>query len=535
MPTLTFGAAIVELLTEHHGVDTVFGIPGVHTIELYRGVAATGVRSIVPRHEQGAGFMADGYGRISGKPGVCLLVSGPGLLNALTPIAQAWHDSQPMLVIAATTASADLGRGVGPLHDIPDQAGLVRQLTSISEVVDDPHRFAELVGEAWYGWATSRPRPVHLAIPTDLLARTVRPIAPCHRSVTPPTADTSAIDAAVGLLDGSRATVIVAGGGALGAAGAVRALAERLDAPVVTTGNAKGLLPADHPLCVGTLLAFAPVLAMIGDADVLVAIGTELSAVERLTTGASLDLPATVIRIDIDATQFERQPATVGIGLDAATAVALLLERITATTADGAARAGAARNAVVWPREIAAHLDWLTALDDATPAEAIVALDSTQLAYSAQHVVPWSSPGTWLAPYGLGTLGPALPMAIGARVARPDAPVLALAGDGGSLFTLPELATAVDLQAPLTLVVWDNAGYGEIRDSFDRAGAPRSGTETTAHDLVAIAAGFGCHAERVDEPAALATALTASWQRPGVSVVVATDPARTPHQTGDGG
>src|SRR3954452_5286491 len=144
------------------GVEVVFGIPGVHTIELYRGLERAGLRAITPRHEQGAGFMADGYARVTGRPGVCVLITGPGVTNALTPIAQAYHDSVPLLVVASTTARPDLGRGRGPLHDLPDQAALVRSLAASSETVLDPADVADALRRAWAAMTTGRPRPAHV-------------------------------------------------------------------------------------------------------------------------------------------------------------------------------------------------------------------------------------------------------------------------------------------------------------------------------------------------------------------------------------
>src|SRR4051794_11899320 len=157
------------------GVTVVFGIPGVHTIELYRGLHRAGLRAVTPRHEQGAGFMADGYARVSGRPGVCVLITGPGVTNALTPIAQAWHDSVPLLIVASTTARADLGRGRGPLHDLPDQAALVRSPAPSSETVLDPADVGPALRRAWAALHTGRPRPAHVAIPVDVLGEAVAP------------------------------------------------------------------------------------------------------------------------------------------------------------------------------------------------------------------------------------------------------------------------------------------------------------------------------------------------------------------------
>jgi acetolactate synthase-1/2/3 large subunit len=217
---------------------------------------------------------------------------------------------------------------------------------------------------------------------------------------------------------------------------------------------------------------------------------------------------------------------------DAALALRGLVAALPERPADrdpGATRAAETVGAVDLGAQARQHAPWLDALESTIGADVTVILDSTQLAYSALHAVPAARPGQWLAPYGLGTLGPALPMAVGARLGRlrrgdGPAPVVAIAGDGGVLFTLPELATAVDIGGPLVLVVWDNGGYGEIRDSFDRAGAPRTGTETTAHDLVAIARGFGAVATRADDPAALADAVSAGLRSDAPTVVVVPEP-----------
>lgn len=525
---MKFGEAIIDLISDSYGVDTVFGIPGVHTIELYRGVHRRQLRSVVPRHEQGGAFMADGYSRVTGRPGVCLFVTGPGVLNAMTPIAQAWHDSMPMLVLAATTATGDRLRGRGSLHDVGDQTAITREITSISETVEDPDRFAELVADAWSSWATGRPRPVHLAVPVDLLSRETGPISAVSRPRRPMEPERTDIAAATTALRNSVRPVILAGGGARAAGDDIRALADFLDAPVVTTGNAKGMIPADHPLSVGTLLPFAPVLDLLEKADVVLALGTEFSEVDRLYTGAALAISGTLIRVDIDPAQLSSYlAADIGIAADTGRTVAALLTGLRSTPPvprSGAVRSAETVAAVTFSAQTTGHAPWLDALGASLTADTVTVLDSTQLAYSALHYLPGGRPGNWIAPYGLGTLGPALPMAIGARIGRPEAPVVAVAGDGGVLFTLPELATAVDDGSPLTLVIWDNAGYGEIRDSFDRSSAPRVGTETTAHDLVAIAKGFGAAASRVDSPAEFSDALTAASARGGVTVIVATEP-----------
>jgi thiamine pyrophosphate-dependent acetolactate synthase large subunit-like protein len=526
---MTFGSEAVRLLTKY-SVDTVFGIPGVHTIEFYRGVAECSMRSIVPRHEQGAGFIADGYGRISGKPGVCILVSGPGVLNAATPIAQAWHDSMPLFILAASTSTKLRGRNRGPLHDIPDQSAMLEQLCDVSVTVTDPEQYAEVVEGIFANWSMSRRRPVHISIPTDLLVADVGRIEKRESAKTAREISRTEISRAVELLSKADMPVVICGGGGVRDAALVRLLVETINAPLITTGNARGILPNDHPLNVGTLLPFTGSQALISKSDLVLAIGTEFSEVDVLYTGKLIERPSKLIRIDIDADQFI-EPFVADVSIEGSTS------RVIPLLIGGLATSGfvsryegapqdviAARRDIKWSAQSRSHFEWLDAISAAMPKGTTVSIDSTQLAYTAHHYLPWSEPNRWIAPYGLGTLGPALPMGIGAQVAAPGEPVLVLAGDGGSLFTISEMATARDVGGPLVTVIWDNGGYSEIRDSFDRAHAPRSGVDTSAHDLVAIAKGFGLSAERVKDPEALGEAIIAGFKSSSPTVIVATEP-----------
>jgi thiamine pyrophosphate-dependent acetolactate synthase large subunit-like protein len=508
---LRVGEALAEELRAL-GVEVAFGIPGVHTIELFRGLGRAGIRMVTPRHEQGAAFMADGYARVSGRPGVCVLITGPGVTNALTPIAQAWHDSVPLLVLASTTERRLLGRGRGPLHDLPDQAALVRELGVFSETVLDPGTATEDLRRAWAALRDGRPRPAHLAVPLDVLAEPGAPAAGAAPAPSPRTPEPTAVERAAELLAGARSPAILLGGGAQDAGGPALAIAERVGAPIALTGNAKGAVPSSHPLVLGVTLVFPAVADLLEEADVVLLAGTELSEVETvLLGGRALRFGGTVIRIDVDPGQIDAgASADVGLVADATAALTAITDALPEGSPggdrDGAARAATARAAIDWGDQAQFH-PWLDALDAALPADRIVALDSTQLAYAAPAHMRAERPRSWLAPYGFGTLGPALPMAIGAKLAAPRRTVVAVAGDGGILFTLPELGTAVDLGLTLPVVVWDNAGYGEIRDFFDRAGAPRLGTEVTTRDLLKVAEGFGCATAEATTPAALGDAV----------------------------
>jgi thiamine pyrophosphate-dependent acetolactate synthase large subunit-like protein len=506
-------------LLEQYGVDTVFGIPGVHTLEIYRGLAASEIRHISPRHEQGAAFMADGYARVAGKPGVCTLITGAGLTNAATPIASAYHDSIPMLVLSSATACADNGRGHGTLHDLPDQRAFMATITGESIEVRDPAELPEAFARAFEIFESRRPRPVHIGIPIDVLdlpgsawerlpARGARPLA-----------DPALVARAVELLAGAERPMLLLGGGAVAAGAEATAVAERLGAPVGLTVNAKGVLPDSHPLSLGTTLTLRPVHAAFTEADVVLAVGTEFGETDYFYApgAAAPEFAGSLVRVDIDADQLHRQrPAAVGLHGDAAATLAAIDAGLAARGRERSTagdRAAALREGRRWWPGTEKFLPFLAALDRGIPENGILVSDSTQPAYVAHHSWPGRAPRGYIAPGGFGTLGPALPMAIGAQIAAPRRPVVALAGDGGALFTIQELASAADLGLPIALVIWQNDGYGEMRDSMDRIGAPRMGTEVSSHDFVLLAEGFGCRGVRTesldDLPGALAEAFAA--------------------------
>ncbi len=517
---MNVGEAVIELLT-HYGVDTVFGIPGVHNIEMYRGLARSGVRAVSPRHEQGAGFMADGWGRVTGRPGVCCVISGPGFTNILTPIGQAFHDSQPLLVLSSTTPTGDLGRAHGPLHDLPDQALLGRSVTAFSETVFAADEVPELIAAAWAQFTARRPRPVHLTFPTDVLEQPCEPQLKLDGASARPRPDAALIAEAVTLLRVAAHPMIIAGGGSIDAGDELRVLAERLVAPVVLSGNAKGTLPSSHPLCVGNMLSAAPVQRALAAADAVVVIGSEVSDADIWNGGFPLALGGWIVRIDIDEAQLDRRMTpTVSIVADAALAMSALVDALDAGPApladavEGEELAASLRADVHRTYE-SAMVPWLEAIEAALPDDRIVALDSTQLAYAAHSFLSCEQPRSWLAPFGFGTLGCAVPMAIGAAVAAPDRPVFALVGDGGWLFTVAEMATAVDERLDIVVVLWDNRGYGEIKASFDRVQAPRMGVDVTSADPELIARGFGWAAHTVDVPAALEHAIVEAFAAGG--------------------
>jgi acetolactate synthase I/II/III large subunit len=491
------GEALITLI-ERTGATTVFGIPGVHTLELYRGIGASGLRHVAPRHEQGAAFMADGYARVTGRPGVCVLIGGPGLTNAITPIAQAYHDSVPLLIVSGAVPASQ--RDLGEIHDLPDQQALLDTVTAFSHTVTDPDELGEVMDRALEVFGSRRPRPVHIAVPLDVIRRPAAIEGWAPSVPAPPVADPADVADAAALLAAARRPLVLLGGGAVDAGPEALAVARSLAAPIGLTINARGTVPDDDPLCLGSALSFAPVSDLIRAADATLLVGAQLSDLELWGLSEPLELPG-LVRIDIDADQLQRRwHAEVALHGDSAATLAAIGESLPAPDpARAEAVAGeirTARAALDPPAEVARFSELLEVLDRVLPEDRIVAGDSTQPVYAANHLLGMARPRSWLMPIGYGCLGCALPMAIGAKLAAPERPVLALAGDGGFQFTIQELATARDLGVGVVALVYDNRGYGEIRDAMDQARIAHVGTDATTHDLVAITIGYGVSASR---------------------------------------
>lgn len=472
----TVGIRLVEGLIDR-GVDTVFGIPGVHTIELYRGLSAAGdkIRHVTPRHEQGAGFMADGYARVSGKPGVAFVITGPGLTNILTAMAQAKADSVPMLVISGLGRSDTLGKGFGRLHELPDQGAMVATLCH-SETVTDPKKLGEVLDRAFAAMTSGRPGPAHIQISNNMMGvacPAVDPPAPAAAVPLP----LGRIRGVAALLNQAARVVILAGGGTRGAEAQLQKLAEMLDAPVIQTVNARGAMHG-HPLVVPASPSLPAVRQLIAGADQILAIGTELGPTDydAYVDGRQPDLSG-MIRIDVCADQLARHPAKVALKADAATMMTALLPTLVHINRGGAARAEATRIAAraELPGLSAPMPDQLAmveAIRGAMPG-AIIVGDSTQPVYAANLYYDHDRPGGWFnAATGYGTLGYGPGAAVGAAIAAPGVPVICLIGDGGLQFSPGELRTAVDQKLSITFIVWNNAGFREIEDSMRAVQAP---------------------------------------------------------------
>ncbi|HEU0222441.1 MAG TPA: 5-guanidino-2-oxopentanoate decarboxylase [Paracoccaceae bacterium] len=527
--TKTCGEVLVEIL-ESYGIDTVFGIPGVHTVELYRGLPNTRIRHITPRHEQGAGFMADGYARVTGRPAACFIISGPGMTNIVTAMGQAYSDSIPMLVISSVNISNELGMGEGRLHELPDQSGLVRGVSVFSHRLLRAADLPAVMARAFAVFDSARPGPVHIELPLDVITAPADDLSrTAHRTLCRPGPDPDAIARAAALLRDARDPFVVLGGGTVGAVDNARALVEKLGAPVALTINAKGVLPAGHPLSLGSSLPQPPVLAALQAADVVLAIGTELGETDTLLFGQSLALSGRLIRIDIEAEQTTRNalPA-VAICSDAGLAMRALADALPAHEA-GAATARVARlraeaEGHLRP-EYRLHRRFLEAVAEALPGIAIVG-DSTQPVYGGNLAHEPAGPRSWFnSSTGYGTLGYGLPAALGAKLGAPDRPVAALIGDGGIQFTIGELATAAELRLPVPILLWNNRGYGEIKQYMADRGIPQIGVDIYTPDFQTIARGFGCHALKAEGWAHLGDALREAVRADGPTIIEIDDDA----------
>jgi len=527
----TCGEVLVELL-ESYGIDTVFGIPGVHTVELYRGLPATGLRHVTPRHEQGAGFMADGYARASGRPAACFIISGPGMTNILTAMGQAYADSIPMLVISSVGNTNELGLGEGRLHELPDQSALVRGVSVFSHSVLSAAELPSVLARAFAVFDSARPGPVHIELPLDVITAPGDDLErAAHRTGARPGPDPRAVARAAALLRGAKDPFVVLGGGTVDAAEAARALVERLGAPAALTINAKGVLPPCHPLCLGSSLPQRPVLDALEAADVVLAVGTELSETDTLLFGGRLALAGKLIRIDIEAEQLTRNAlAEVAICSDAGLALRALADELDGFESDQAAtraRVAALRDelAQLLPAAYRVHHRFLDRVAAALPG-VIVAGDSTQPVYGGNLTYEPAAPRCWFnSSTGYGTLGYGLPAALGAKLAAPDRPVVALIGDGGIQFTIGELATAVELALPVPILIWNNRGYGEIKQYMADRGIPQIGVDIYTPDFQAIARGFGCAALKAESFAQLEDALVRAVAAEGPTVIEIDDAA----------
>jgi acetolactate synthase-1/2/3 large subunit len=505
------GAELVVAGLLAEGVDTLFGLPGIQLDWLFDALygARDRLRVVTTRHEQGAAYMADGYARATGRPGVCAVVPGPGLLNSSAALATAYACSSPVVCLTGQVDSRGIDQAFGLLHEIPHQEHVLGSVTAWSGRALAADTIPGLLQEAFARLRGRRPRPVALELPPDVLQARSVPL-PYHATrATPQAPDPTQIRAGADRLRVAARPVIYSGGGTLAAAGwsELQALAELLEAPVVMSVDGRGALSDRHDLAHTGVTG----QALAAEADVVLAVGTRLWQPVRVW-GVPLDR---IVRLDIDPAEIGRHGApAVGILGDARLSLAALLAELDGLPPRPSRRAELrARKAAATERlaSFEPQASFIRAMRAALPDDAIVVNDLTQVTFFATVGFPVYTPRTFLGPGYQGTLGAAFATALGAQAGQPDRVVVAVAGDGGYLYTLPELATQRLHGLPVISVVFNDGAFGNVkRTQQQQFGGRLIASDLVNPDFVALAQSFGVDAVRVSEPAGLGTALEAA-------------------------
>jgi acetolactate synthase-1/2/3 large subunit len=505
MLAMTGGDALAHQLARE-GVRHVFGVPGVQLDYAVDGLAkvADQVSYWNTRHEQATAYMADGYARTTGSAGVCMVVPGPGLLNALAGVATAYACSSRVLCIAGQIPSTAIGRGFGMLHEIPDQSRILGALTKWSRLAASPAEVPTLVHEAIRQLRSGRPQPVGLEIPPDVLQAEadVMLLEPVNHD-EPLAPDPELIRQAAELLAGAERSVVYVGGGLVASGGSdvLRSVAERLEAPVVMSPNGRGALDDRHPLAL-TSLAGRELLA---EADVVLGIGTRfLIGQEQIALSAGARL--VLVNVEMRDLGQPRTP-TLAIHGDAAVSLGGLLEHLDGRPPRPSRRAELDR-ARAWSTEMLAGIEpqygWVRALRASMPEDGILVNEFTQVGYLAQVAYPVYAARSYVSPGYQGTLGYGFPTALGAKVAHPERAVLSITGDGGFGWGLAELSTARKYNIGLVTVVFNDGAYGNVRraqvEQFD---GRVLGSDLLNPDFVQLAESFGVRGTRASTPGEL--------------------------------
>ncbi|MYY86638.1 MULTISPECIES: thiamine pyrophosphate-binding protein [unclassified Streptomyces] len=509
------------------GATTVFGLPGQHALGMFDALRRSSLSYVGFRVENNTGFAADAYGRITGEVAPLLLSTGPGALTSLAALQEAAAGSSPVLAIGSQVPVAGLGGGRhGYLHELRDQQASFRDIVKSVHTVRTASQIPSAVAAAWESALTAPHGPVWVEIPQDvLLAETTLPVVTAM-DATPeevvPRPELTAV--AADLLSRAERPAIIAGGGVVrsDASGKLRALAELLDAPVVTTFGGKGAFPWEHPLSLQSWLEDRHTTDFLEDADVLLVVGSGLG--ELSSNYHTFKPRGRVIQIEADAGKLESNHPALGIHADARTALSALLETIDIPREDASApeRVAAVLGKVrerIAAQDLTLEQQVLAAVREALPDASPSFWDMTILAYWAWSAFDARRPNTMHSAQGAGGLGYGFPAALGAAVADPSHPVLAVSGDGGAMYSIAELATAKQYGLNVTWLIVDDGGYGILREYMSDAFGEATATELARPDFVALAESFGVPGVRTT-PETLRDDLAKALSEPGPSVVV---------------
>jgi 5-guanidino-2-oxopentanoate decarboxylase len=519
------GAQLLVVCLLAEGVDLLFGIPGVGTLAVYDAfIDHPELRHVEVRHEQSAVFMADGYARASGRVGVAFTSNGPGALNTITAMATAYNDSVPVLHLVSENPPHVRQKGKGHFHDISDQFGVFRPVTGHAAQVALAAEIPAAVHAAFFALRNRRPRPALVEFANEAFTTATSYRVPPGAERLESTIEQSSLSRAAGILADAQRPLVWAGGGiaTMEASVALTRIVERLGAPTITTQKGKGALPSEHPLHIGNWANEQPARDLIADCDVLLAVGTRFSYFP--TGGWSLRLPDRIVQIDLDPAEIGRNyPVEAGVVGDAETILDALeseLDRIGHVALpwrddEVAKTLSRITEAVDTPIEI----EVLDQVRSVLPPESLVFNDPTTIAFWARSHWKTDRPRTWFVPSGFGTLGYAMPAAIGARLARPDTPSIAVIGDAGVMFTIQDLMTAVQENVPVIVVVFNDEGYGVERRHQDHLYGRRSGVDVRPPDFVALAHAFGARGILVEDLSRVGETLESVLDADGPTVI----------------
>ncbi|MER6065598.1 thiamine pyrophosphate-binding protein [Streptomyces sp. NPDC001792] len=519
------GDLVVETLAGL-GATTVFGLPGQHALGMFDALRRSALRYVGLRVENNAGFAADAYGRITGEAAPLLLSTGPGALTSLAALQEAAAASAPVLAISSQIPTAGLGGGRhGYLHELPDQAASFRGVVKSVHTVRTQSQIPSAIAAAWKSALTAPHGPVWVEIPQDvLLAPTTLPVVTAPDATPEALAPRPELTAvAADLLSHAARPAIIAGGGVVrsDASGKLTALAERLQAPVVTTFGGKGAFPWEHPLSMQSWLEDRYTTDFLEDADVLLVVGSGLG--ELSSNYHTFKPRGRVVQIEADLGKLESNHPALGIHADARLALQALLETVEERTDESAPERVRQLLEKVASRiagqELALEQEVLGSVRRALPAGSPSFWDMTILAYWAWSAFDPRGTNLMHSAQGAGGLGYGFPAALGAAAADPSRPVLAVSGDGGALYSIAELATARQYDLPVTWLIVDDGGYGILREYMTDAFGQATATELTRPDYVALAESFGVPGVRTT-PETLEEDLAKALSAPGPSVVV---------------
>ncbi|HJZ30557.1 MAG TPA: thiamine pyrophosphate-dependent enzyme [Hyphomicrobiaceae bacterium] len=516
----TTATIVIERLIAH-GIDTLYCLPGVQNDPFFDALFAESnrVRAIHTRHEQGAAYLALGAAMATGKPAAYCVVPGPGFLNTTAALSQAYGNNAPVLAISGQVPLAYVNRDSGFLHDIPDQLGIAQRLTKWSARISAPHEAATATDEAFRQMLAGRRRPAALECPLDVWGRAARLTLPRLPDPLPvPAPDDDAIAAAARALGEAARPLIIVGGGALDASSEVTALAEMLAAPVIAYRMGHGVVDARHALS----LPFPAGHKLWGEADVVIGIGTRLHS---QYTGWGVDDTLKLIRVEIDPQEMVRhgRPSIALLG-DAAAVVRRLLDQVPAHNR----KRGEFKDRIAALKaethlafsKLQPQLAYLEAIRAELPENGIFVDEFTQVGYVSRLAYPVYQPRTYLTLGYQGALGMGFPTALGAKTARPDLPVVSVNGDGGFMFNVQELATAVQFRIGVVSIVFNDNAFGNVRRmQKDLYGGRLIASDLVNPDFVRLAESFGAVGLRATSPAELRQQLRRGLKEPGPVVI----------------